>query len=275
MPESKRAALRSMLEREGIIVAPGVYDAVGARIVQNVGFEAMHITGNGMVGSLLGKPDIGLATMTEMVTRGHQIASCVGIPAIADCDAGYGDIHNVRRAVQEYESAGVSAIHIEDQTTPKKCGAMTGISLVSIEEMRDKIKIARASRKDPNFLIIARSDAKKLGGMKELLRRTEQFAEAGADVVMPECLYTEAEIREVTRVVDGTPILVDICELNRECMFTVKQLEDWGVKIVINPLSTVLHAAHSLTRLLRNYKEKGTTMDFFDDIMPLDRKSVV
>lgn len=269
MSLEKNKSFRRKLDQPGIIIAPGVYDCIGARIAQKVGFEVVHLTGNGIVGSLIGKPDIGVATMTEMVSRAHQITASIDIPAIADCDAGYGDLHNVKRSVEEYERSGVSAIHIEDQTTPKKCGAMSGITIVSEEEMCERIKIAKAARKDPNFTIIARSDAKKIIGIDELIRRSKMFADAGADVVMPECLYTEEEIRKVTREVTNAPVLVDICELNRECMFTVKQLENWGVKIVINPLSAVLFTSQQLTRMFQHYKDNGTTLKIFDEIMPL------
>ena len=247
----------------------GVYDCLSARIAQKVGFELIHITGNGSLGSLIGKPDIGLATMTEMVMRGHQIAASVDIPAIADCDAGYGDLQNVKRAVEEYEAAGVSAIHLEDQTTPKKCGAMAGISIVSPEEMVLRIKTARLARKNPDFVIIARSAAKKIEGFDAMIERCRLYAEAGADVLMPECLYTEEEIRKAAGALAPRPILVDICELNRECMFTVEQLESWGAKIVSNPLSTVLFVAEQLTRLLTYYKKHGTTLALYDEIMEL------
>lgn len=265
----KRARFRELIERPGIVVAPGCYDAIGAHIIEKLGYDVCYMGGNTSMASLIGKPDIGLSTMSEMVMRAHQVSSCINLPFFCDADAGYGPINNVKRTVEEYEASGVCGIHLEDQTTPKKCGAMAGITLVPPEEMVDKIKVALQARTDPNFIIIARSDSKKIEGIDGLLRRTKMMANAGADVVMPECLYTKEEILKVTTAIDNAPVLVDICELNRECMFTVKQLEDWGCKIVINPLTAALFVCKQLTKMYANYKEKGTTMDFYDELMPL------
>ena len=190
----KKRKLRELMNKPGIKVAPGVCDAIGARLVEKAGFDVCYMTGNGAMASMLGKPDIGLGTMTEMVQRAHNLAACINIPLISDADTGYGGLNNVKRTVEEFEAAGVSAIHIEDQASPKKCGAMEGVKVVPIEEMSEKIRIAVRSRKDPDFLIIARSDSRKVLGFEESLRRAKAFAEAGADVVYVEMLESREEI---------------------------------------------------------------------------------
>jgi 2-methylisocitrate lyase-like PEP mutase family enzyme len=183
---AKRQKLRDLLDRPGLIVAPGSYDALMARMIEMHGFPATHITGGGVTRSL-GYPDVGLLTLTEVVARCGFIARSVNIPVIADADAGYGNVVNVRRAVEEFERAGVAAIHIEDVVEPKKCNLLVNaghkIELIPIEEMVGKIRAALATRTDPNFLIIARICAKGSEDFDDVLRRSHAYAKAGADVL--------------------------------------------------------------------------------------------
>jgi 2-methylisocitrate lyase-like PEP mutase family enzyme len=264
----KNRKLRELMDSPGLIVAPGVGDAIAARLVQKTGFDVCYMTGNGAVGSMIGKPDIGLATMTEMVQRAHNIVSCLDIPLISDADTGYGGINNVKRTVQEFEAAGVSAIHIEDQGLPKKCGAMEGIELLPTEQVMEKIQIATKSRKDPDFLIIARTDSRKILGLEESLNRAKSFAKAGADVVYVEMLENKEEILKLTTSVD-TPVLYDMLEMTRDRIYTNKELESLGVKIVIYSLSTTFYAANKVKHLLEVLKETGTTVSLFDEMMHL------
>ncbi len=264
----KKRKLRELMNKPGIIVAPGVCDAIGARLVEKAGFDVCYMTGNGAMASMLGKPDIGLGTMTEMVQRAHNLASCISIPLISDADTGYGGLNNVKRTVEEFEAAGVSAIHIEDQASPKKCGAMEGVKVVPIEEMSEKIRIAVKSRKDPDFLIIARSDSRKVLGFEESLRRAKAFAEAGADVVYVEMLESREEILKLTTSVDA-PVLYDMLEMSTDNIYSNQELQDLGVKIVIYCLSTTLYAANKVKEMLEVLKKTGTTRSLFDQMMPL------
>lgn len=266
---NKNKRLRKLLDEPGIIVAPGVYDGISARIVQKLGFDACYLGGHSSVASNLGLPDIGLATMTEMVDRVHKLSSCIDIPMISDSDNGYGNLNNVRRTVREFEAAGASAIHIEDQKVPKKCGAMDGLELIPLEEAVDKIKIALTSRRDPDFLIIARTDARKASGLDEAIKRVKAYANAGADVVFVEMLENKEEILKVTTSVENAPVMFDNFELAPERLFTAQELEKLGVKIVIYAISATLFAASKLQELYQAIKDTGTTTSFFDQMMLL------
>ncbi|MGH6645202.1 MAG: isocitrate lyase/PEP mutase family protein, partial [Bradyrhizobium sp.] len=178
---SKGKIFREAMKR-GMVAAPGCYDCVGARAIERAGFDAVYMTGAGTAASL-GYPDYGIVTMTEMAENAGRIARAIKMPVIADADTGYGNLNNVVRTVRNYEAAGVQAIHLEDQVTPKKCGAMKGLALISKEEHADKIRIAVATRKSPDFLIIGRSDARIPLGLDEAIARGQAYAAAGADLV--------------------------------------------------------------------------------------------
>ncbi|MEW8987374.1 MAG: isocitrate lyase/PEP mutase family protein, partial [Bacillus sp. (in: firmicutes)] len=232
-------SLKKLLERNEIVIAPGCHDALGAKIVETMGFEAVYMTGNGATASQIGKPDVGLLTMTEMVTTAQKMSSAVNIPIIADADTGYGNKNNVARTVIEYEKAGVSAIHLEDQVTPKKCGAMSGIELISIEEHVEKIQAALKARKSEDLLIIGRTDSRGTLGLEEAIKRGNAYAKAGADLVILEMLQSIDEIKEVARRVDA-PLMFSYVDFTRIPNITFKQLEEFGYKLVIYPLSSTL-----------------------------------
>ena len=173
---SVRQRLRARLTSGPMIVAPGIYDAYGARFVEQAGFEAVYMTGNGVSASLLGRPDVGLIDLTLIASHAHRVAACVDIPLICDADTGYGNAVNVRRTVEEFESAGVAAIHLEDQVAPKRCGHLPGSRpVVSMEEHAGKIEAACAARRDPDFIIIARTDAASGHGLDEAIRRGQDL----------------------------------------------------------------------------------------------------
>ena len=178
-----RARLRQLLARNGTLMAPGVADALNARIVAKHGFEAVYMTGAGATAVRLGMPDVGLMTMTEMVDNAARIYDACKLPVIADADNGYGGVHNVRRTVQSYERAGIAAIHLEDQSLPKRCGNLAGKELIETTEMVAKIKAACDARIDPDFMIIARTDAIAVEGFDAAIERAERYAEAGADML--------------------------------------------------------------------------------------------
>lgn len=267
--ESRNKEFKKMIESPGVIVAPGVYDAMGARIVQKAGFKVCYMTGNGVVASSLGLPDIGLATMTEMTRMVHNITARIDLPLICDSDNGYGDLNNTWRAVREFEAAGASAIHIEDQVFPKRCGAMAGVRLNSQEEAVEKIKIALKARTDPNFMIIARTDARRAVSMEDAISRVKAYANAGADIVFVEQLESLDEIRQVARSVNNAPLMYDILEESRRVTFTVQEVADQGAKIVIFALSSIMFAAKQLSRLMKEIADTGTTLGLYDELMPL------
>ena len=244
MDVKKNARLRELMERPGLIAAPGCHDGIGARIIQKLGFDVCYMGGNGTMSSYLGRPDIGLGTATEMITRARYLAECIDIPLICDADTGYGNLNNVWRTVRDYEAAGVSGIHIEDQTMPKKCGAMEGVK----------------ARKDPNFMIIARTDCFRTLGTDEVIRRCNMMADAGADMVMPENLILKEDMLKVTNGIKNCPILADVCEFTTGQIYSDEELLAMGYKLVIHPLASVLFEARALTELYTYYKEHGTTL---------------
>lgn len=261
--------LRNLINKPGIVVCAGVYDAVSARIAEQSGFDAIYMTGNGAMASLYGFPDLGISTMTDMHMRAHQIANTVSVPMLCDCDNGYGNINNVKYAVREYERLGISGIHIEDQGYPKKCGAMKGVTLISAEEMADKIKAAVAARKDKDFLICARTDCNPVLGIDEVIRRCKLFSEAGADFIYPEMVRTKEDILKVARAITNTPILYDHLELADGCMYSLDELEAMGIKMVFNPLSAMFAVCHSLKDFYKYYLENGNTIGYLDKMVTI------
>lgn len=262
------AKFRALMSEPGAVVCPGVYDGIGARLVEDVGFKALYMTGNGAMASLLGKPDMGLATMTEMVTRAHQLASCVDIPLICDADTGYGGLINVRRTVEEFEAAGAAGIHIEDQIVQKRCGALGNVQVVSSQEASARIETALKARRNDDFFIIARTDAKGACGLEEAIRRARLFARVGADAVMVEGLDSIQEIRQVAEAVDA-PMLFNIYERRAQDAYSVGELEAAGVKIVINCLTSTLYSAAVLKKLYQDFYEQGSTAAYVEKMLPM------
>ena len=274
MDVKKNARLRELISQPGIVVAPGCHDGLTARLIQQNGFQVAYMGGNGTMASYLGIPDIGLGTATEMVTRARYLADILDIPLVCDADTGYGDVSSVVRTVRAYEAAGVSGIHLEDQVMPKKCGAMEGVLVVPVEEICAKIRAALEARKDPNFMIIARTDCFNTLGIDASIERCKRFWDAGADMLMPENFVTREDVARVARELvnykspyrDDTPVvLYDVCEFTEGQIFSNQELEEMGYKFVIHPLASILHEARTMNRLYKEYKEKGTTMDLFKE----------
>lgn len=259
---------RELMHRPGAVVAPGVYDGIGARVVEQTGFDAVYMTGNGAMASLLGKPDMGLATMTEMVMRAHQLAACVDIPLICDADTGYGGLGNVRRTVEEFEAAGIAGIHIEDQICPKRCGALGGVQVVSREESLARIELALKSRRSDDFFIIARTDSKGVIGFDEAIERGKLFARAGADAIMIEGYNNLDEVKRAVDSIDA-PILFNIFERSKADAYNVRELEAIGVKIIINCLTSTMYSAAVLKNMMETFKQTGTTESFVDGMLSM------
>src|ERR671937_3265694 len=205
--QSRRPRLRDLLMGAEPVLAPGAYDALSARLVEAAGFPAVYMTGFGTAASLLGRPDVGLLGMSEMVDNARRIVEAIDVPVIADADTGYGNPLNVVRTVHEYERAGAAAIHLEDQLAPKKCGHLEGKQLISCEEMVQKVRAAVAARGSSDFLLIARTDARAVEGLAAALDRGRHYRDAGADVLFVEAPQSGDEIREVARALADVPLL--------------------------------------------------------------------
>jgi len=252
------ARLRALLESGQTIVAPGAFDPLAARLVEEAGFPAVYMTGFGTSAALLGRPDVGLLTMTEMAGNAGRIAACVDIPVIADADTGYGNPLNVIRTVGAYEAAGVAGIHIEDQVAPKKCGHMEGKLVIPPQEMAEKIRAAVEARAQPEFVIIARTDARALEGLESALERGRLYREAGADVLFIEAVLSEREAEETARAFPGVPLLFNWAEGGKTPPISLGRLAELGYRIVIFPISTLLAATAAMRGILREIAQAGT-----------------
>jgi 2,3-dimethylmalate lyase len=252
------ARLRHLLDSGETILAPGAFDPLAARLVEEAGFPAVYMTGFGTSAALLGRPDVGLLTMTEMADNAGRIAACVDIPVIADADTGYGNPLNVIRTVGAYEAAGVAALHIEDQVAPKKCGHMEGKQVIAAAEMAEKIRAAADARTRPEFVIIARTDARAVEGLQRAIDRARQYRAAGADVLFIEAVASEAEAAEVTRAFPGVPLLFNWAEGGKTPPLDLDTLRRLGYRIVIFPIGTLLAATAAMRRVLREIAAAGT-----------------
>jgi len=252
------ARLRALLESGPTIVAPGAFDPLAARLVEEAGFPAVYMTGFGTSAALIGRPDVGLLTMTEMAANAGRIADCVDIPVIADADTGYGNPLNVIRTVGAYEAAGVAGIHIEDQVAPKKCGHMEGKLVIPAPEMAAKVRAAVEARTQPEFVIIARTDARAVEGLEQALERARMYLEAGADVLFIEALVSEAEIEAAARAFPGVPLLFNWAEGGKTPPVSLARLTELGYRIVIFPISTLLAATAAMRAVLREIATAGT-----------------
>ena len=260
------ARLRALLESGQTIVAPGAFDPLAARLVEEAGFPAVYMTGFGTSAALLGRPDVGLLTMTEMAGNAGRIAACVDIPVIADADTGYGNPLNVIRTVGAYEAAGAAAIHIEDQVAPKKCGHMDGKLVIPAEEMAAKIRAATEARGDPDVVIIARTDARAVEGFEQALARARRYLRAGADVLFIEALTSEAEAAEAARAFPGVPLLFNWAEGGKTPPVSLARLREMGYRIVIFPIGTLLAATAAMRRILREIARAGTPAAALGDL---------
>ena len=262
--------LRQMMTGNRIVVAPGAHDALTAKIIEQVGFSAVYMTGYGQAASHLGKPDVGLLTLTEMVARASNIVEAVNVPVIADADTGFGNAVNVMRTLREYEKAGVAAIQLEDQVAPKKCGHMTGRQVVSKEEMVGKIKAAADVRTDPDLMIIARTDARTVHGIGEALERAKAYEEAGADILFIESPESVEEMKQITTSFK-VPVLANMVEGGRTPFLPVKELQDLGYDLVIFPTASTYLVTKALTRLMTVLKETGTTASLIPEMITFEQ----
>jgi len=253
-----RQTLRQLLKRNKLLVAPGCFDGLSARLVQEAGFEAAYLSG-GAVARSMGIPDIGLVTMSESIERAVQVVSAISIPIIADADTGYGNAVNLVRSVREFQRAGVAAIHIEDQITPKRCGHLDGKEVISLAEMELKLKAALAARSDPDFCIIARTDARGVNGFDDAVKRANAFAKLGVDAIFLEAPQSEEELAEIPKRVTNIPLLVNVFKGGKTPMLPMDRLEKMGYRIAIYPSETQRAAIHAMRTALSTLKREGTT----------------
>lgn len=256
--------LRHLLARPGALMAPGVADALNARLVKRHGFEALYMTGAGTTAVRLGMPDVGLLTMTEMVDNAARIADASGLPLIADADNGYGGVLNVRRTIQAYERAGVAAVHLEDQEMPKRCGHLMGKRLVPAAEMVAKIRAAADARVDADFVLIARTDAVAVEGFDAALERALLYKEAGADVLFVEAPSADQLPKIAPRL--KAPLLYNMATSGKTPFLGREEIERLGFKIIIYPNWVMLAAIRAASEALAVLKETGTIAGMAQDV---------
>jgi 2-methylisocitrate lyase-like PEP mutase family enzyme len=261
MAERPTAAFRKLMSRGTCIVAPGVADALAARLVALEGFDAVYMTGFGTSLTRLGVSDVGLLTATEMVDNAARIVDASGLPVIADADTGYGNPINTRRTIRDYERAGVAGVHIEDQVWPKRCGHLAGKRVIPTAEMVAKIRSACDARNDADFTVIARCDAIAVEGLEAALERGERYREAGADMLFIEAPVGRAEVERVAKHFTGVPLLYNMAASGKTPDLPADELGRLGFTLAIYPNWVILAAIPAMQALLRELKSKGSIAD--------------
>lgn len=270
-PASPRKRLRELLAGPEPVVAPGAYDALSARLVDQAGFDVVYMTGFGTSASLLGRPDVGLLGGAEMVDNVRRIVDAVERPVVADADTGYGNAINVVRTVRAYEQAGVAGLHLEDQVMPKKCGHMSGKAVIPAAEMAGKIRAAADARRDPDLVLIARTDAAAVHGLDEAISRARAFAEAGADVLFVEAPTSEDDIVRVATELSGVaPLVFNWAEGGRTPPLSLERIAELGFSLVIYPIATLLAATAGVRSVLATIKRDGTPLAAMDGLPTFD-----
>ncbi|MEE9604969.1 MAG: methylisocitrate lyase [Candidatus Scalindua sp.] len=254
------------LIKENIVVMPGAFNAISAKLVEKAGFKAVYISGAGLANGVAAMPDLGLLTMTEVLAQSKYIIDAVDIPCIIDGDTGFGEAINVMMMIKEMESLGAGGVHIEDQEMPKKCGHLAGKSLVSPEAMAVKIAAAVEARTDPDFLIIARTDARAVEEIDEAIKRANVYLEAGADAIFPEALESKEEFVLFRKKVSA-PLLANMTEFGKSPYLSVKELEDMGYNMVIFPLTVFRVMLKSVENALSKLKTEGSQKAFIEEMM--------
>ncbi|MBW4683023.1 MAG: oxaloacetate decarboxylase [Microcoleus vaginatus WJT46-NPBG5] len=261
---SQAQKLRQILEQPGILTLPGIYDCIGAQMVEQLGFEVVFTSGFGIAGSTLGRPDYGLLTGTEMLYSVGRIAQSISIPLVADIDTGYGNPLNVIRTVTDIVQLGVAGILLEDQEWPKKCGHMEGKRVISAEEHVEKIKAAVHARGDSGLVIIGRTDARAPLGLEEAIRRGRAYYEAGADIIFIEAPQSIEDLKAIASAFPDVPLFANMIEGGKTPLLTAEELQQLGYKIVVFPLAGLFAATKAMANCFRHLKEHGTTAGFED-----------
>jgi methylisocitrate lyase len=258
MTVSRASALRARLARDEVLVLPGAHDALTARAIAATGFEAVYVTGGGTVVARAALPDIGLFTLTEVTQSCKYVCDAVELPVVVDADDGYGNAVNVIRTVRELEQAGASAIQIEDQVAPKRCGHVPGKEVIPLDEMVGKLRAALDARRDADTLIVARVDARQPLGFDEAVRRGLAYRDAGADVVFPEALESAEELVAYAQRVAGAPLLANMTEFGRTPYFSADELASMGYRIALFPVGAMRVALKAIMDFLADLRQTGT-----------------
>src|SRR5437660_6315379 len=259
---SKNKRLRELIAK-GAVIMPGVPNAAMARQAERAGFDAVYVSGAGMANATAGVPDIGLLTLSEVAQLAGYIAKAIDIPAIVDADTGFGGAENVARTIRELEGAGLAGCHIEDQEFPKRCGHLAGKEIVDVDEMVGKIKAAVAARHDPDFMIVARTDARAVEDFDRTVDRAQNYLAAGADAIFPEALQSAAEFRDFANEID-LPLLANMTEFGKSPLLSFEGLSDFGYRMVIFPMSAFRVAMKASEEFLRALKKNGAQSDWLD-----------
>jgi methylisocitrate lyase len=252
----KRRLLREQLATSRLLRMPGAFNPLSAKLIERKGFDGVYVSG-AVLSADLGLPDIGLTTLTEVAGRSRQVARATELPVIADADTGFGEPMNVARTVQELEDAGVAGLHVEDQVNPKRCGHLDGKQVVDVDDAVHRVRAASTARRDPDFLVMARTDVRAVDGIDAAVDRARRFVDAGADAVFPEALTSLAEYETLRRAVD-VPLLANMTEFGKTPLFTVTQLAEVGVNLVIWPVSLLRMAMGAAERALDGLMAEGT-----------------
>ncbi len=267
----RRRRLRDLLAEPGIVIAPGAYDALSARLIEQAGFDVVYMTGSGTANSLLGQPDLGLTTLTEMAAQAARICSAVELPVVADADTGFGGLLNVRRTIQEYERAGVAALHLEDQVMPKRCGHFEGKEVIPCAEMVAKIRAAVAARRDPKLVIIARTDARAVEGLDAALDRGRAYQEAGADALFIEAPRTVDEMGLIGRSF-RVPLVANMVEGGATPLLPAAELEALGFKLVLHAGTLARAAARAVQDVLLHLRAHGSVLGIEDRLISFQER---
>ena len=265
----KAHVIRQALSQSGQIIMPGVYDALSAKIAARSGFEVIFITGYSLSATLLGEPDFGLLTQTEVITAAQRICSVVETPVIVDADTGYGNAINVIRTVRDLIGAGAAGMFLEDQVWPKRCGHMKGKQVIPLDEQLKKLKAAVEARQNRDFFIVARTDSRQALGLNAAIERGIAFKEAGADAVFIEAPESKDEMKEISRQVPG-PLVANMLERGVTPLMGPNELKELGFDLVVWPLAPLYSVAKSLTEVYTTLRRDGSTLAILDRLMPFD-----
>ena len=252
----KREAFKAALKPGKLLRFPGAFSPLVAMAIQRHGFDGVYVSGAALAADL-GLPDIGLTTLSEVAARGGAIARATDLPALIDADTGFGEPLNLARTIQTLEAAGLCGCHLEDQVNPKRCGHLDGKSLVTTQAMVEKVRAAVGARRDPNFLIMARTDARAVEGLDGALARAKAYVDAGADAIFPEALADEGEFEKFRKAIP-VPLLANMTEFGKSKLLTARQLSDLGINLVIYPVTTLRLAMKAIENGLATIKGEGT-----------------